>query len=118
MNQPLFELGNFTLHAGGTAAWKIECDALSDDDWKCLARMIAERVPQFSSVRGIPRGGLKLAEYLVPYVTTGPALVVDDVWTTGTSMREELKPGEIGFVVFARNKIVESNIKALFTMSS
>ena len=37
----LFQLGKFTSHAGKELNWKIECDALTDADWECLAEMIA-----------------------------------------------------------------------------
>lgn len=115
MSQPLFELGKFISHAGNELEWKIECDALSAADWECLAKMISERVQPFGSVYGIPRGGVPLATCLEKYVTEGPRLVVDDVWTTGKSMRDVMKDGDIGYVVFARN-LVTSPVKALFTM--
>lgn len=116
----LFQLGNFKSHAGLDLEWKIECDALTDEDWECLAKMIAERT-QFGSVYGIPRGGTKLANALQKYVTPKCPirLVVDDVWTTGKSMMEVMQPGDFGFVVFARQRIIfDSNkyVRALFTM--
>ena len=87
----LFVKEDFISHAGNPLTWKIECDALSDDDWACIAHMIVEReMRPFSKVIGIPRGGKKLEEALQPYVSFGiyPVLVVDDVWTTGTSFAE------------------------------
>jgi hypothetical protein len=116
----LFQLGNFISHAGNELEWKIECDALTDEDWDCLAKMIAEKT-SFHSVYGIPRGGVKLANALEKYCNhkSHIRLVVDDVWTTGKSMREVMKPGDLGFVVFARQKIPydpELYTRALFTM--
>lgn len=116
----LFQLGKFTSHAGNELDWKIECDALTDEDWDCLAKMISEKT-EFGSVYGIPRGGTKLANALEKYVNPkNPIrLVVDDVWTTGTSMRGVMKPGDMGFVVFSRQKIPydpELYTRALFTM--
>jgi hypothetical protein len=116
----LFQLGKFTSHAGNELDWKIECDALTDDDWECLAKMISEKT-QFGSVYGIPRGGTKLANALQKYCLPNHPihLVVDDVWTTGKSMREVMKPGDMGFVVFSRQKIPydpETYTRALFTM--
>jgi hypothetical protein len=116
----LFQLGKFTSHAGKELDWKIECDALTDEDWECLAKMISERT-QFGRVYGIPRGGEKLAKALEKYADPkNPIrLVVDDVWTTGTSMNEAMSKGDFGFVVFARNRIVfDANkyVRALFTM--
>lgn len=113
----MFQEGEFTLHSGGKSSFKIECDALTKADWKCLARMIAERVGCFSSVYGIPRGGQSLEFYLAPYVADkGPRLVVDDVWTTGASMREVLRKGDIGYVVFARGPLSDG-VGALFTFT-
>lgn len=116
----LFQLGKFTSHAGNELNWKLECDALTPDDWECLAFMISERC-QFGSVYGIPRGGVPLANALEKYCTnrSKTRLVVDDVYTTGKSMKEVMNPTDLGFVVFARNKIwVEPTfyVRALFTM--
>lgn len=116
----LFQIGDFKSHAGLDLHWKIECDALTDEDWNCLAKMISERT-EFGSVYGIPRGGVKLANALEKYRTPRSPirLVVDDVWTTGKSMMETMNPGDFGFVVFARQRIVfDSNkyVRALFTM--
>lgn len=116
----LFQLGKFVSHAGKELDWKLECDALTQDDWECLAKMISERC-QFREVYGIPRGGVPLANALEKYCTnrSNTRLVVDDVYTTGKSMREVMKPEDIGFVVFAREKIwVEPTfyVRALFTM--
>lgn len=116
----LFQLGKFTSHAGKELDWKIECDALTDDDWDCLAKMISERT-QFGSVYGIPRGGVKLQKALEKYISPKCPirLVVDDVWTTGKSMMEVMNQGDMGFVIFARERIIfDANkyVRALFTM--
>ena len=126
----LFVKEDFISHAGNPLTWKIECDALSDDDWACIAHMIVEReMRPFSKVIGIPRGGKKLEEALQPYVSFGiyPVLVVDDVWTTGTSFEEftqiqtikqELDEcGWFGWAAFARNPIpIHSKVNALLRM--
>lgn len=109
----LFQLGKYTLASGAESAWKIECDAFTDEDIKTLAEMIRQVVKPFSAVIGVPRGGLKLASALEPYVTHNlnlPVLIVDDVLTTGGSMEKVkaqlLKGAEkaIGAVVFARGE--------------
>jgi orotate phosphoribosyltransferase len=113
----LFQLGDFTLHTGQKSLWKIDCDALTKEDWATLARMIYGIVPSFSFIEGVPSGGLALAEALQLYRSSvGELLIVDDVLTTGTSM-EELRAGRdaIGVVVFARRPCPPW-IKALFQM--
>ena len=114
----LFQKVDFISHAGLPLSWKIECDALTEDDWKGLARMIMDHEPRsFGSVEGIPRGGIPLANALSEYATEGPPMIVDDVYTTGTSMREVYEDGALGIVVFARNKIHDDWVKAIWQLS-
>ena len=109
----LFQRVDFTSHAGLDLSWKIEMDALSENEWKCIAHMIIELSQPFQAAIGIPRGGLKLSGYLHEYSTQNPAdpyLIVDDVMTTGGSMEEYKKEHfndkyVIGWVVFARSKV-------------
>lgn len=116
VDRRVFQLGDFILHSGQRSNWKIECDNLPDGDWECFASLIAERV-QFGSVEGIPRGGLKLAQCLEKYKTTGPHLVVDDVWTDGTTKKERGHPlpNVQYWVVFSRGPL-EPWCRALFPM--
>ena len=51
----LFQLGDFTSHAGLPLKWKIECDALTYQDWDCLAQMMIERGVSCRAAYGIPR---------------------------------------------------------------
>ncbi len=121
----LFRSGDFVLHSGGRSRWKIDCDALTDEDIKTLALMIAEMVGPFASVEGVPSGGLRLAKALQPLCTgqSFPHLIVDDVLTTGRSMRKAMearvvtthKMDCVGAVVFARGPC-PAWIKALFQM--
>ena len=72
------------------------------------------------SVKGIPRGGIPFEKALKPYCTNDendPLLIADDVYTTGTSMREVYEEGAIGIVVFARNEITDDWIKAIWQLS-
>jgi orotate phosphoribosyltransferase len=102
----LFRLGAFTLNSGRKSQFKIDCDFLTDDDWDALAWLVANRVPYFGSVEGVPRGGVKLASALLPYVTSGQTLITDDVITTGASM-ERRRAGRncLGVVIFARGPV-------------
>ena len=102
-------------------------DALEDEEWKCIARMIMEiETRPFCSAIGIPRGGLKLSVHLNDYSTqdeNDPYLICDDVLTTGGSMnyfvdqyfRNRKPQGYFGWVVFARTQPTEW-IKPLFQM--
>lgn len=101
----LFQLGDFRLHGGQTSPWKIDCDALSDEDLATLADWARRSIRPFGSVEGVPTGGLRFAAALAPYVTAGePPLIVDDVLTTGGSM-EVQRAGRhaTGLVIFARS---------------
>jgi orotate phosphoribosyltransferase len=103
----LFQTGNFTLASGAKSNFKLECDALTDDDWQTLAMLIARNVGQFSEVIGVPRGGCELARALEKYLQDdGPRLIVDDVLTTGGSLAKYMtNPTDLGFVVFARGPL-------------
>lgn len=104
LSPPLFQAGAITLHSGEPSDFKIECDALTDEDWGNLAQLIARRV-KFGAVVGVPRGGLALASKLQPHVTSGPTLIVDDVLTTGASIEAYHRTDtDIGIVVFARDE--------------
>ena len=101
-------------------------DALYTDDWRCLAKMIMEYENRpFREAVGIPRGGVRLGQMLDKYSTgnpNDPVLIVDDVYTTGTSFREfiaEQYPNEkvICWTIFARNPVTD-NVNALFQMPS
>lgn len=117
----LFKLGNFVSHSGVNLEWKIECDVLDDEDYECLAKIASDRY-EFGSVYGIPRGGVKFAKALEKYVTNNSIfrLVVDDVWTTGNSLLNELNnENDFGLVIFARNDSYicqDKDVYALFTM--
>ena len=113
----LFECGEFVSHSGIRLPYKINCDALSDDDIECIAEYIAGKIKYgFGIVQGVPTGGDRLAEALEEYaVWEAPfqILIVDDVLTTGMSM-EERKAGQppqvheldvVGWVIFARGKL-------------
>lgn len=103
MFKPLFKLETFISHSKEILRWKIECDALTTDDWKCLAWVTRARIGSFGSVEGVPAGGCYLANWLEPYITRGPLLIVDDVLTTGQSMEEHrAQRAAIGAVIFAR----------------
>lgn len=90
----LFQLGTFTLASGQVAPFKIECDALTDDDLDCLSELLVKRLPRFSVVTGVPRGGILIADRLKKYATRNPddpILVVDDVYTTGGSIHRHVE---------------------------
>lgn len=124
----LFQLGKFTLSSGQTSNWKIECDALTPEDWQALALMVHEKNYGFHTVVPAPKGkssslidnAKSFANALEPYCDHNNArhlLLVDDVYTTGGTLselrRRLVKTGVdtpnniIGIVVFARNPLKE-----------
>lgn len=106
----LFRSGAFTLASGAVSDFKIDCDALGPGDWEALASLAAKRLPPFSEVLGVPRGGLRFAEALEAHRTEGAdvLLLAEDVVTTGgsiTKFRDGLPPSGhrvLGVCVFAR----------------
>lgn len=124
MKNNIFIKKDFVSHSGLNLQWKIDCDALSDEDIETCAWMIAQKVKFFGSVIGIPTGGLRLAtalqRYILPHVDD-VILIVDDVLTTGKSMEKEFDiiwkkyPQSIivGAVIFARS-IPQTWITPLF----
>ena len=121
----LFQSVDFKSHSGLELKWKIECDALSDPEWFTISQMIMEISVPFKEAIGIPRGGTKLGNLLNQYGTRkkeDPILLVDDVLTTGESMKQfktkrswRYPSDYIGWVVFARTKTPKW-VTALFQM--
>ena len=123
MTNNLFIKKDFISHSGIDLQWKIDCDALSDEDIETCAWMIAQKC-LFGSVIGIPTGGFRLEKALWKYASDDfrKILIVDDVLTTGGSMLKEFNAARlIGYseenikcaVIFARGKLPE-NVTALF----
>lgn len=128
----LFQYGDFKSAAGLPLAWKIECEALTPDDWACIAKVGAANLEPFGSVIGVPSGGWELAHALRPYVnpSSTTTLFVDDVWTTGTSMYNYVnrinelmgKDGYAfnddwkGFVAFARGSYPVDRVMAFLRL--
>lgn len=114
----MFQVGEFILASGKKSNFKIDCDALTNDDWKSLAAFVAPSLPRFGSTIGVPRGGWKFAEALYEYRTPyAPImLLVDDVWTTGMSMRKYIPQDTEwhGVVLFSRCEVLPHNITVLF----
>jgi orotate phosphoribosyltransferase len=123
----LFNWAEFQSHSGLKLPFKIDCDSLTDDDIRGIAKYIAPKT-SFEMVIGIPQGGLRLAEELEEYTELLDAppfsvILVDDVLTTGASMEQwKAKISQVGhtddvlgWVIFARVK-PPAWINAVFTM--
>jgi orotate phosphoribosyltransferase len=119
----LFIKCDVTLHSGQQSDYKINCDALTDNDIETCAFLLSKKVHKFSDVIGIPSGGSRLAKAMKQYSSVvGTLLIVDDVLTTGESMesfREKFcnKFTCQGAVMFARSK-PPSWVAVLFSMES
>lgn len=122
------ELADVTLNSGRRPTFKIECDFLDPATWKTAAALLAQIVPSFSEVWGVPRGGITLAHYMQEYEDeqAGLSLIVDDVFTTGGSMerkRAELvgahrNPDRIHGAVLVARGPCPAWITPLFTLDS
>jgi orotate phosphoribosyltransferase len=119
----LFQRGHFPLHSGRLSWFKIECENLTDEDLATFCDMIHRTFGKFKMAIGIPTGGSLFAEifndqYCDP--KSNKFLILDDVYTTGGSMRDivkDLKSGTYqGVVIFARRPVVESWITPIFEM--
>lgn len=114
----LFQKREFISHSGEQLLWKIECDAMTDDDWQTLSFAVAQKKPYRMAI-GVPSvNGSKFATALNRYGILNnlnlPILLVDDVLTTGRSMIQLLSDnfhltdeGDQlkGLVVFARGPL-------------
>ncbi len=120
----LIQLANFTLSSGSKSSFKLVADQFIEENLEGLVHLIKHLVGPFSSVFGVPRGGLRLAEALKSFAgQDGLMLLVDDVLTSGRSMErlkqqvfgERVAPPCVGAVIFARGA-VPSWIKAVFQL--
>lgn len=106
MQKHLFTPGPFRGTNGVWLPNKVECDALSKQDMETIAKVYAQ-THRFREVKGVPSGGLRLAKALERFASSeGPRLLVDDVYTTGGSMRKQAAQlgwgtDWVGFVIFA-----------------
>lgn len=103
----LFVPGLYRGASGPMLNGKIECDALTKEDWAWAASIVFSSGTRFRTVDGVPTGGLPFAEALYKYAEplSDIRLIVDDVWTTGETMRGLVGPMDIGFVLFARSPL-------------
>lgn len=100
---PLFCRKDVTLHSGGKSDWIVDCAAgLTQGDYEGLATMAMLRLRRlgvrFTHTVGVPRGGVEFAMHMSRHCSPmemddyGHAqshlLIVDDVFTTGSSMQE------------------------------
>ncbi len=122
----MFQWSEFKSHAGLTLKWKIICDALTEEDWDSLARLVASRY-DFKLAVGVPQGGLAFAAALNKYAKSAhtglPIIITDDVLTTGGSMEEvkrelvkQYNGSILGVVLFARGQ-VPVWVRSIFNLS-
>lgn len=105
----LFQWGKFISAAGNRLSFKTECDELDPGSVDTFVQLVSRNLT-FKAVHGVPTGGDQLAASLQKHcVSDGPTLFVDDVWTTGGSMRREIallgiEGPVMGAVIFARGE--------------
>lgn len=112
----LFALGSFILRSGEPAEWRINCEALTAQDYEALALIGSRMLPSFGAVESVPRGGIPFAEALRRHSTEGPLLIAEDVATTGGSM-EAIRAGRaaLGISIFARGRL-PTRIRSIWRM--
>jgi len=106
-----------TLHSGGESNYLIDCNALTDEDLAAIARRLSELTGPFGGILWVPRGGERIGRALELYVSkkSHTLLLVDDVWTTGSSLTEVREKIErdttrdhwktiLGAVIFVRGR--------------
>lgn len=111
----LFQAGEFVLRGGRNSGYKIECDALTAEDWRGVAALVMEEglLPPFREALGVPTGGVPFADAMSRHATGepgDPVLICEDVVTTGRSMdryrnvvASHKDGGVIGICLFARS---------------
>jgi hypothetical protein len=124
----LFQTGVFDL-VSRQSFFKIECDALTDQDIETLTTMLwlCLKPQRYSHVYGVPTGGERIAKAFEKYLQHNAfrILVVDDVWTTGksigqftTKLREESRLMPIDkAVLFVRGFTAPAYITRVFTLN-
>jgi hypoxanthine phosphoribosyltransferase len=121
----LFEKRTVKLNSGEVSDFKIECDALTDEDLECIAYLMSKKL-KFKAVYGVPTGGKRLEGKLRQYCIDDnslPILVCDDVLTTGGSINRfksflnkiDGKSNIITAVIFNRG-YKGNDVFSLFTM--
>ena len=118
MSEGLFQQGTFQLHSGEVSRWKIDCDALTDNDINTLAKLIHKGIV-FGYVEWVSGGGERLGKAMLKWrnAYSSTLLIVDDVLTTGASMEKQRagRTNTIGAVIFARG-VCPAWVKPLFAM--
>lgn len=112
----MFKSGEFISHSGKKLNWKIECDSLDRVDITTLAEIISSKF-RFGRVCSPPTNShfvldlVRLLEHYHADRKSKTVLIVDDVVTTGRSLRvkrkelisQGVKPDNItGVVIFSR----------------
>lgn len=103
---PVFQLRRTTLSSGLVSGWKLNFERFDQPSVWCFAAQIARRAGAFGRVEGVPTGGEELARCLARWIqpTSDVLLIVDDVLTTGESIRQQRNGRRAtGWVVFDRS---------------
>ena len=99
--------------------WHIDCGSLSYDDMETLAHIALEKLPPFREATSSTCITRSLADILNDHATSGPMLIVQDVYYEGSGhmelMKKEFKDA-IGLVIFARDEPPDW-VEAIFTVN-
>lgn len=109
------EFGHFVLASGKHTNVKIVVEKLLEHRWEHIERLLlGSSLPRewlCNPIYGVPTGGISLANKLFTANTpesTGSAVVIDDVWTTGGTVRRFIEeigiPHPLVWVMFLRGE--------------
>lgn len=86
-------------------------------EWKLASDLSSEFKIEGEALGDVPRGGLKLAAAMEPYVTVGPLVVCNDVWASGGSWeRQRAGRAALGAIAFARSRVLDPRIHIFATV--
>jgi len=112
----------YKMRGGITSRFKVECDALTREDCKTVAQVVAPIIEPFDRVEPVRSTGpvaAWLADAFMEFAVRswGSLLIVDDVLTTGGSMEEQRAGRDaIGAVIFARGPVLPW-VTPMFTLA-
>lgn len=98
-----------TLHSGIPSSFKFDCDDLSRYDCIAAAKWLVPIIGSYSMVEAVPSSSPSVRWFAHGFMghvsSSGPVLIVDDVFTTGGTMEAQRAGRDaMGAVIFSRGE--------------